>query len=186
MVVNIGAGFDNRFERVDNGEIYWFDFDLPDMIEARRKVFKEQDRVTMMDGDILTDSWCKEVKAVLKGRRSRPVFIAEGLFMYLTMGQIREAVTILKTNFPDGILIAEQNSRLMARHSRQHDTVRNTNAEFRSGTDSAEEIAALTDGIRLVGEHSFNEEMKKHSVRGKLFALLLPKMNDRWATFALG
>ena len=179
VVVNIGAGFDNRFERVDNGEIYWFDFDLPDMIEARRKVFKEQDRVTMMDGDILTDSWCKEVKAVLKGRRSRPVFIAEGLFMYLTMGQIREAVTILKTNFPDGILIAEQNSRLMARHSRQHDTVRNTNAEFRSGTDSAEEIAALTDGIRLVGEHSFNEEMKKHSVRGKLFALLLPKMNDR-------
>ena len=40
-----------------------------------------------------------------------------------------------------------------------------------------------TDGFRLVEEHSFNEEMKKYSIRGKLFALLLPKMNDRWATF---
>ncbi len=34
-----------------------------------------------------------------------------------------------------------------------------------------------------VEEHSFNEEMKKYSIRGKLFALLLPKVNDRWATF---
>ena len=31
-----------------------------------------------------------------------------------------------------------------------------------------------------------NEEMKKHSLRGKLFALLFPKMNDRWATFTWG
>ena len=31
--------------------------------------------------------------------------------------------------------------------------------------------------------HSFNEEMRKYSIRGKLFAQLLPKMNDRWATF---
>ena len=42
------------------------------------------------------------------------------------------------------------------------------------------------EGIRLVEEHSFNEEMKKYSIRGKLFALLLPKMNNRWATFAWG
>jgi len=29
----------------------------------------------------------------------------------------------------------------------------------------------------------FNEEMKNHSFRGWLFAKLMPKMNDRWATF---
>ena len=52
-----------------------------------------------------------------------------------------------------------------------------------SGTDSGQEIADLTEGIEFVEEHSFNEEMRKYSIRGKLFALLLPKMNDRWATF---
>ncbi len=36
VVVNVGAGFDNRFPRVDNGRIYWFDLDLPDAIAARR------------------------------------------------------------------------------------------------------------------------------------------------------
>lgn len=62
-------------------------------------------------------------------------------------------------------------------------TVKNTNAHFASGTDSGQEIADLTDGIKFIEEHSFNEEMKKYSIRGKLLALLLPKVNDRWATF---
>jgi len=74
----------------------------------------------------------------------------------------------------------------MMRNEKHHDTVKNTNAHFRSGTDSAQEIANLTNGIRLLEEHSFNEEMKKNSLRGKLFALLLPNANDRWATFAWG
>ena len=73
--------------------------------------------------------------------------------------------------------------KLMQKNEKYHDTVRNTNAHFMSGSDTAQEIADLAEGIRLVEEHSFNEEMKKYSIRGKLFALLLPKMNNRWATF---
>ena len=186
VIVNIGAGFDNRFERVDNGKIRWFDIDLPDSIAARRKAFPEQDRVKMIAGNALDNSWCAEVCKVLEPS-SRPVFIAEGLFMYLTLDQIRTFLNVLKENFPGGgMLIAEQNSKLMQRNEKHHDTVKNTKAHFMSGTDSAQEIADLTDGIRLIEEHSFNEEMRKHSIRGKLFALLLPKLNDRWATFEWG
>jgi O-methyltransferase involved in polyketide biosynthesis len=184
VVVNVGAGFDNRFSRVDNGRIIWFDLDLPDSIAARKKAFSQQERVTMIAGNALEEEWCGQVKESLIGRKSKPVFIAEGLFMYLTLEQIRTFLEVLKNNFPDGgILIAEQNCKAMQKSEKHHDTVRNTNAHFRSGTDSGQEIADLTDGIKLVAEHSFNEEMKKYSIRGKLFALLLPKMNDRWATF---
>ena len=187
VVVNLGAGFDNRFQRMDNGEILWFDVDLPDTIAARKKAFPKQDRVTMIAGNALENEWCGEVNKVLDGRQSKPVFIAEGLFMYLTFDQIRTLLNVLKDNFPEGgTLIAEQNCKLMQKNEKHHDTVKNTNAHFASGTDSAQEIADLTDGIRLIEEHSFNEEMKKYSIRGKLFALLLPKMNDRWATFEWG
>lgn len=184
VIVNVGAGFDNRFSRVDNGKILWFDLDLPDAIAARRKAFAERDRVTMIAGNALEKNWCVQVKEALSGRKSNPVFIAEGLFMYLKLDQIRTFLEVLKNNFPDGgILIAEQNCKLMQKNEKHHDTVKNTNAHFLSGTDSAQEIADPTDGIQLVEEHSFNEEMRKYSIRGKLFALLLPKMNDRWATF---
>jgi len=184
VVVNVGAGFDDRFSRMDNGRILWFDLDLPDAIAARRKAFPERDRVTMIAGSALEDEWCEQVKNSLADRKSKPVFIAEGLFMYLTIEQIRTFLEVLKNNFLDGgILIAEQNCKMMQKNEKHHDTVKNTNAHFMSGTDSGQEIADLVDGFQLMEEHSFNEEMKKYSIRAKIFALLLPKLNDRWATF---
>ena len=184
IVINVGAGFDDRFSRMDNGRILWFDLDLPDAIAARRKAFPDRERVTMIAGSALDDDWCKPVREALTGRKAKPVFIAEGLFMYLTLDQIRTFLEVLKDNFTGGgILIAEQNCKAMQKNEKHHDTVKNTKAHFMSGTDSGQEIADLTKGFQLVEEHSFNEEMKKYSIRAKLFALVLPKMNDRWATF---
>ncbi len=186
VVVNLGAGFDNRFERVDNGQIRWFDLDLPDSIKVRKKAFPERDRVEMLPADLLKDDWCARINEAVEGRKAKPVFIAEGLFMYLSMDEIKDLLSTLTKNFRSGILIAEQNCKMMVKQQKHHDTVSKTNAVFRSGTDSGEEIAALNKDIRLISEHSFNEEMSKYSIRGKLFAALLPKVNDRWATFEWG
>lgn len=184
VIINVGAGFDDRFTRMDNGKLWWFDLDLPDAIIARRRAFQERDRVTMIAGNALENAWCKEVSEKLKRRKVKPVFIAEGLFMYFTLEQIRTFLKVLMDNFSDGgTLIAELNCKMMQKNEKYHDTVKNTKAHFMSGTDSGQEIANLVQGIKMVSEHSFNEEMKKYSLRGKLFALLLPKMNDRWATF---
>jgi len=38
VVVHIGCGLDSRFERVDNGQVEWYDLDLPHVIELRRKL----------------------------------------------------------------------------------------------------------------------------------------------------
>ncbi len=96
VVVNVGAGFDNRFSRMDNGKILWFDLDLPDAIAARKKAFPERDRVTMIAGNALEDDWCEPVQQSLRGRKAKPVFLAEGLFMYLTLEQIRTFLNVLK------------------------------------------------------------------------------------------
>jgi len=62
VVINVAAGFDDRFSRVDNGKILWFDLDLPDSIEGRKKFFEEKERVTMIAGDALNNSWCSIVR----------------------------------------------------------------------------------------------------------------------------
>lgn len=186
VAVNIGAGLDSRFSRMDNGKILWFDLDLPDAIEVRKKAFPPQERVTMIAGSALDNAWCTQVNEALRGRQSKPVFIAEGLFMYLTMDQIRTLLNVLKGNFPCGTLIAELNGKFMQKNEKHHDTVKNTKAHFLSGSDSAQEIADLSDGFRVIEEHSFNEEMKKYTARAKLFAFVLPNVNDRWATFEWG
>ncbi|MCR5400656.1 MAG: class I SAM-dependent methyltransferase [Treponema sp.] len=183
VIVNVGAGFDNRFSRVDNGRISWFDLDFPDTIAARKKVFTETERVKMIEGNCLEESWCAAVKGEQDKKKAPVLFLAEGVFMYLTFQEIRKFLTVLKNNFSCGTLIAEQNNPMMVEKQNLHDTVKNTNAVFKSGTWSGKEIADLLEGIRFIEEHSFNEEMRKYSFGGWLFATLLPKMNDRWARF---
>lgn len=183
VIVNLGSGFDNRFSRVDNGKVSWFNLDLPSSIDVRKKVFKEHDRVTELPGSILDDKWCSAVLKETKKNTRKVLLLAEGLFMYFTMEEIKRILSILKTNFKSATLIAEMNNPLMVKNQKYHDTVKNTGAVFKSGTWSGQEIADLCEGIFFIEEHSFNEEMKKHSFGGWLFAKLLPKMNDRWATF---
>ena len=42
VIVHIGCGLDTRFERVDNGQVEWYDLDLPDVIELRRKYLGDE------------------------------------------------------------------------------------------------------------------------------------------------
>ena len=183
VVVNLGAGFDNRFSRVDNGTISWFDLDLSDTIAARKKVFPERERVSMIAGSVLEDAWIPAVKSEAEKKNTSVLFLAEGLFMYFSFDEIKILLSNMKKSFAHGTLFAEMNCPLMVKKQKYHDTVRNTNAVFKSGTNSGREIAALVDGINFVEEHSFNEEMKKYSVRAKIFAALFGKVNDRWAVF---
>lgn len=44
VCINLGCGLDDRFSRVDNGRILWYDIDLPDSIDVRRKAFEDTER----------------------------------------------------------------------------------------------------------------------------------------------
>jgi len=47
-VVNLGAGLDTTFDRVDNGHIRWYDVDLPDAIAFRQTLIPETERSTCL------------------------------------------------------------------------------------------------------------------------------------------
>ena len=74
-------------------------------------------------------------------------------------------------------------SPFLEKHSKQHDAVKHTNATFGWGTKSGREYLDLEPRMKLVLERSYNEEMKKYSVRGKLFAVVGKNMNNRLAVF---
>src|SRR5512136_641773 len=75
VVVHIGCGLDTRFERVDNGQVEWFDLDMPDVIELRRKVLGDEGgRYHLLGCSALEDAWLDTVSA----HRQRPcLFLAE-------------------------------------------------------------------------------------------------------------
>jgi O-methyltransferase involved in polyketide biosynthesis len=52
-IVNLGAGLDTGFYRVDNGFIQWIDVDLPEVIELRKTVIPETDSSRRISGSPL-------------------------------------------------------------------------------------------------------------------------------------
>lgn len=98
LVVNLGAGLDTRFHRLDNGRVEWIELDLPAVIALRRKLAEPgSKRHWMIAASILDDGWVAEIK---RRARSRILFVAEGLFPYFTEEEHRKIFHCLAGNFP--------------------------------------------------------------------------------------
>ena len=180
ICINLGCGFDDKFSQVDNGQIEWYDVDLPDQIAVRRKVYQDRPRCTMLEGDALDGAWTAQLP------KDRPVIVVmEGVLEYFTKDQTATCLRMLCDSFEHGWLVAEMNSMFIVKHSKQHDAIKNTNATFKWGTDSGEEFVELEPRLQLISEQSYNVEMRKHTLRGKLFAATFGKnVNNRLAVFA--
>ena len=57
VVVNLGSGLDTRSGRVDDGSMLWYDLDLSECIELRKKFFEESDRFKFISKSVLDFSW---------------------------------------------------------------------------------------------------------------------------------
>ncbi len=102
-VVHIGCGMDTRFERVDNGRVEWYDLDLPEIIELRRKLIGgEGARHHFLAGSVFEDAWLEAVRA----HQSHPfLFLAEGVFMYFTEAQVKSLILTIREHFPGAELV---------------------------------------------------------------------------------
>jgi methyltransferase (TIGR00027 family) len=103
VVVHIGCGLDTRFERVDDGQVEWYDLDLPDVIDLRRKLIgDEARRYHLLGCSVLDSAWLETVSVHCQ----RPfLFLAEGVLMYLEEAQVRSLALALKEHFPGAELV---------------------------------------------------------------------------------
>jgi len=103
VVVHVGCGLDTRFERVDNGQVEWYDLDVPDVINMRRKLIgDEAGRYHLLACSVLEDAWMEAVKM----HAPRPIlFLAEAVFIFFTEAQVRSLVLALRDRFPGAELV---------------------------------------------------------------------------------
>ncbi len=103
VVVHIGCGLDARFERVDNGQVEWYDLDFPAVINLRRKfIGGEGGRYHLLGCSVLDKAWLEAVAAP----SPRPIlFLAETVFVYFTEAQVKSLVLRLRDRFPGAELV---------------------------------------------------------------------------------
>jgi O-methyltransferase involved in polyketide biosynthesis len=104
-IVDIGCGLDTIFERTDNGTIRWYDLDLPDTIELRKKFFKETDRRKFITGSFLDPDWFDHLII-----EDNILFIAAGLFYYFKEEQIKSFFHRLADLYPGSQIVFDASS----------------------------------------------------------------------------
>lgn len=111
-VVELGTGLNTRFERVDNGQVYWIDLDLPDSIELRRKFFADSDRRRMVAASALDELWLP----IVEDNPGPYFFVADGVLVYLAKAP--QVLTRIAERFPGALIAFDTYSRRML--ERQH------------------------------------------------------------------
>lgn len=178
IVVNIGCGLDTRFPRVDNGQVLWFDLDLPEAIALRRKFFEETPRHRFIAFSALDPSWAE---AVPKGRPT--LFVIEGLSFYFTENENQAMLKIIQDNFPGSECLIEimaawyVNMMLkMATKKKYDDALDNkAGALIKWGINSGRELEAWPGTIRFIEEFFvIKRKMSAFPWRFRLMFMLIP------------
>jgi len=102
-VVEIGTGLNTRFDRVDNGQVHWFDLDLPDTIELRRNFFADTGRRRMIAASILDEDWLPAVAQ----SQGPYFFVADGVLVYLPEDQVMAALARIAARFPGALIVLD-------------------------------------------------------------------------------
>jgi O-methyltransferase involved in polyketide biosynthesis len=156
VVVHVGCGLDTRFERVDNGRVEWFDLDLPDVMELRRKLVSiESDRYHPLAASVFDDGWMDEVS------RYKPcpfMFVAEGVLPYFEESQVKSLFLKLQECFPGCELVCDAHTPFVIWADNLHLAFAKVKARMRWSIKTGRDPEGWATGIAMLDEWNYYED----------------------------
>jgi methyltransferase (TIGR00027 family) len=160
VVVNIGCGLDSRFSRIDNGRVRFYDLDLPEVIEIKRRFFEESDRYQFIASSVLDYAW---MAPLLHAGGGPFLFVAEGVFMYLHREDVKSLVLGLQSEFPGSELVCEVFNDLllkgalkgMVNFKMRKELHLGKDATFHFGIRGSREMEEWSPGITFLDDWSY-------------------------------
>ena len=108
-VIYLGAGLETAYDRLHDryaeGKVHWYEADLPEVIEARRKVFGERKDEVTIPGDMFRMEWVSKLDASLPS-----LMIVSGVFQYFHEQEVTGFIQNCKAVFPQGEMIFDATS----------------------------------------------------------------------------
>lgn len=157
VVLHLGCGLDSRAFRLEvPSGVSWFDVDVPEVIDLRRRLYDDREGYTMIGSSVTDPGWLDQIPA------DRPALVvAEGLLMYLTEAELRNLLRRLTDRFATGELLADllspwgprfSNSPLLSKAS--------TAGITKWGTRDGHELPEWNPRLRLVDRVVFLDPAK--------------------------
>ncbi len=163
LVVSLGCGFDTRYWRVSDKAWNYIELDLPEVIEAKKKVLADRLTYRLIGCSVLEEGWLEEVRSL---QDENILFLAEGLLMYLPPADVVGLFNKLSRSFLKSEIVFEVvNKRYtqgLWKKSVESKMKRNLGSEagasFEFGVREAREVEAYGPAIKVVEEWSYFED----------------------------
>ena len=175
VVVHIGCGLDTRFERVDNGQVEWFDLDLPQVIELRKNlVGGDRPRYHLLSDSVFDSAWLNAVRSY---RQLPFLFISEAVLPYFENEQVKSLVLCLREQFPGAELVCDVHSPFIIWADNLHLALAGAGARMRWKLKHARDMESWGAGISLLEEWYYFDrpEPRLEAYRWMRFITLLGK-----------
>lgn len=170
VVITLGAGLDGRFDRLDDGRVRWFDLDLPEVIELRRRFFAETDRRRFIPRSLLDFAWLDDL-----ARRpdEHVLVIAEGVLHYFPEADVRRLLREMADRLAPADVVVHTTSPACVGYQSRNRIFRTLRAPFAWGIGSARELEQWDPRIEFVSERPF-VDCHPHRWRWLRFAKVIP------------
>ncbi|MBO4332266.1 MAG: class I SAM-dependent methyltransferase [Paludibacteraceae bacterium] len=173
VIVNVGCGLDTRFQRIGSkAKATYYDLDLPDVIELRRKLIPESENNIFLSGSVLDNDWLKFLYT--KHKNDNIVFVFEGVLMYFDKKDIIHVFNSITSHFSKGELYFEMfGNRIQASGI---DAMEGFNVSFKCYESDSNAICDWNKSLTLVEQKAHTDIFpERWGLKGVLSALS-PKM----------
>ena len=190
-VVYLGAGLETAYDRLydKHPEVHWYECDLPEVIEARQKVFGLRNHETLIPGDMFRMEWTSQIDSSLP-----TILLVSGVFQYFHEEEVIGFIKNCGAAFPGAEIIFDATSKLGLLYTNWFiKRTGNKNALMYFGIDNSGEFARKCGALLLEERTFFPDALKmlgrkltlmtrismKTAERGKMGLILRLKLKDR-------
>lgn len=161
-IINLGCGLDARYHRLAQKPKLFLDIDLEPMIAIKRELVEETKEYRMIGQSIFDSAWLEEVRH-LEGPK---LFIAEGLFMYLSPDELNPWLMRLADDFSGSYLLFETvvekytrgfNKKMVEFKLRKEFGV-SGDVSYHFGLKQSDDLESLSPHFKLIEDWSYFDE----------------------------
>lgn len=174
-IVNLGVGLETSYYRIDRKNALFFEVDLPEVIELRKKYLEAQENEKFVKGDLFTLGWCDELDTSLP-----TLLIVSGVFQYFHEEDILKFINDVRNRFSNVELIFDATNKFGIRYTNFYvKRTGNASAMMYFYVEDAEEFAKKAKS-RLIEVRPFYTDAQK-ILNGKvgLYTKISMKIADR-------
>ncbi len=178
-IINIGCGLETSYFRVNPHpeKALFYEMDLPEVIEARRKVLGESANEILIPGDMFDFAWAENID------KSRPALVTVvGVFQYFEEEKVIGFLKQLQESFPGVEVIFDAMTAKAIKYANNYiKKTGNNDAELHFSADNGQSVAEKC-GMKLLEERPFFGAARKQLKRKlKLYTRIAMKFVDEGA-----